>query len=245
MNNQFEFEHFWSMNFQSILNYEILLDYLYDDDALRVFNNKKGYMVFDGELKQLSIDHPYREHWLDVAKDSLLSTIRIMNNQIIVYISTILESSLIDFFQCLFRKEPSKVLALNQFFDDSIADLGFSYSDFLQYNSKDDYIYEIAERAAKKCNSGKLKSILKRIKDISGLQIPESITNEMILLVKLRNEIVHEGISHDLNYDNLKKFSDELENLIRLLALKLYEFKINVVDPGDLLELYDHPEYKV
>nr|WP_306220810.1 HEPN domain-containing protein [Cohnella sp. WQ 127256] len=234
------------MNFQSILNYENLLDYINDDDALRIFTNKMGYRINDdGGYEHIPLDSEDRGDWHKYTKSNLTQTVNVMNNQIIVYMATIVETSMYDFFLCIFKKEPNRILSLTQLFDDGIADLGFSFSDFLKYESKDDYINEMANRASQKCNSGKIKSVFKRIKDITGLQIPNTISNAIIELVRLRNEIVHERITHDLKYDILKSYSDELEKLLFSLAIKVYELNINVNDPGDLLGLNEYTEDEV
>jgi hypothetical protein len=224
----FNYEQYFSMNFFSVFNYKTLIDYINDQNALKLHIDSFEFVNEKGQVVELQGDR--KNVWYHNTKSDIFNAIDIMNNQLIVYMTTIVESAIDDFFCCIFIKEPNRMLSLR---DQEC--LGFSFSDFLKYNSKEEYINEIATRASSYCNSGRIMNVIRRIKDVTGLVIEESLIKVLIEITNLRNEIVHEGKQHEITYEILKVYSNTIDILLRVLSSKLHDLQIDIIDNGNLL----------
>jgi len=238
----YQFEKYWSLNFFSIVNYKTLLDFLQDEDAIREFTAKFGYRLDDsGTLNPIPAGDPSKEHWHYYVNDNLKSNLELMNNQFVVYLATIIEACIGEFFLCLFVKYPERLHGYLKTFEEINSNLGFSINDLLKFDTKEEYLVELANRAANLFNSGKITDVIKRIRIVSGLEIETNLKNSIIEIVLVRNEIVHENKQRNLHYETLKEYSDKIEDLLKTISLKLYEMDIEVTDPGNLLELREDP----
>lgn len=232
---QFNFIQYWVMNFNSIQKYKTLLEYINDEDALRIHTNKFGYRFNDnGELFKIPLDDESRGDWHSFTKNELGSMTEFINNQIIVYMTTIIEASISNFFQCLFQKEPNRLLLLRD-----TPNLGFSLQDFLRYETKQSYISELSNRAANFYNSGNIGSVMKRIREVSGLVLEEKILKILTEISLLRNEIVHEGKKYEITLEKLDNYSNVIEEFLKALGKKLAELEIEIIDPSNFLELFN------
>ncbi|MGW8956959.1 HEPN domain-containing protein [Paenibacillus sp. NPDC055715] len=222
------------MNFDSFQKYKTLLEYVNDEDALRIHTNKFGYRVDDnGELFKIPLDDETRGDWHSFTKNDLSSMINFMNNQLIVYMATIIEASISDFFKCLFQKEPNRLLLLRD-----NPNLGFSLQDFLKHESKQSYISELSNRAANFYSSGHIRNVTKKIREVSGLVLEEEVLKILTEVSLLRNEIVHEGKNHEIDLEKLDNFSNVIEEFLRAIGKKLSELGIEIIDPADFLGLF-------
>lgn len=240
---KYQFEKYWSLNFYSIANYKTLLDFLQDEEAIRVFTAKFGYRLDNrGNLNPIPAGDPSKEHWHYYVNDNLKSNLELMNNQFVVYLATIIEACIGEFFLCIFVKYPERLHGYLKTFEEVNSNLGFSINDLLKFETKEEYLIELANRAANLFNSGKITDVLKRIRIVSGLEIETNLKNSIIEIVLIRNEIVHENKQRNFHYETLREYTDKIEDLIKTISLKLNEMEIAVVDPGNLLELREDPE---
>lgn len=232
--NFFDFERFWSMNFWAIGSYKSLLEYITDKESVEEYVNRNTYTHTNGEIGVRKIGAS--KEMVEAVNDDLLSAKLLMNNQMIVYLVSVLEAALNDFFKCIFVDKPELVLGLGKYLGEREAELGVSYKDFLQYESKEAYIVEIAKRAASKCNSGKFDKVLNRLSKIFGIALSDECKNTLKDLYEKRNKIVHENIHMDISETELEFFANQVEECVRILALKLKNRGIRVRDTGLLLE---------
>jgi len=232
--NFFDFERFWSMNFWAIGSYKSLIEYVTDKESVEEYVNRNTYTHINGEIGVVKIGAS--KEMVEAVNDDLLSAKLLMNNQMIVYLVSVLEVALNDFFKCIFVDKPELVLELGKYLGESDAELGVSYKDFLQFESKEAYIAEIAKRAASKCNSGKFDKVLNRLSKIFDVELPAECKNALKDLYEKRNKIVHENYRMDISEIELENFSNKVEKCIKILALKLKNRGIRVRDTGLLLE---------
>lgn len=229
---EFKFEKYWSLNFFSILNYETLLNYVHDEDSMKVFTNKHGFRHDENNDLLLIPENDDSRPGIHLSiKQDVVSATEVMNNQLIVYMATIIESAINDYLYCLFTIDPHRLKIVKN--EDRF---GFSYDDFIKYDSKDEYISILATRAAGIYSTGKIDIVLRRMIDISGVSFEASIHRIITEITMFRNEIVHENKHHDFKIDQLKIFSEAIDQFLKQLARKLIELKVIVNDPGNLIQ---------
>lgn len=233
MKLQYNFQRYWTLNFFSILNFETLLDYVNDEDSMRLFTNKHGWKSDEqGNIILIPEDDDSRQTIHSSIKKDVISAIEVMNNQVIVYMATIIEASISDFFYCIFAIDPQRMKTVK-----SEDRFGFSYEDFIKHESKDQFLLVLARRAAGIYSSGTIHNIIKRMTDISGLTFEIETVKIISKITSLRNEIVHENKHHDFKIEMIKKYSETIDQFIKCIARKLVEMNVDVIDPGDLLDL--------
>ena len=228
----FDFEKYWSMNLWAISNHKQLFAYVSDEKSVKSYVNENTYTYYmDQDVEKKEGDS---KEYVELISSSMKSAMQLMNNQMIVYMSTIVETALNDYFKCIFIKNPNLVIGLDRYFTEK-CDLRISYSDFLKYESKEAYIIEVSKRAAKLCNSGKIEKIIKRIFDMFKLKFPEECSEAIKAITLNRNKIVHENTHLDISIAELHSLSDGLEKFLELLAKNVKEMDIMVKDGAGIL----------
>ncbi|NQX67322.1 hypothetical protein HQN90_14470 [Paenibacillus alba] len=236
MKAQFNFGRLWGQNFFSNLNYYRLIEYVNDEDAMKIFTNKHGLRADDkGNLIDTPLDDEHRPVIHEGIKADILYSLELLSNQMIVYISTLIENSFEEFFYCVFANDPQKIKYINTLGDGLKSQLGFSLNDFIEYPLREDYLNELSRRAAKICISGNPKAILKRVSELTKLEIGKDISTLLFELNNFRNKIVHENKHYTFANDELQKYEHMFEALLHLLAYKLIDLQIDVIDPGEFL----------
>ncbi len=227
----YDFQRFWNMNFWAISNYKQLVSYVSDRETVKDYLNRYSYLAIGQDVKKIDAS----QMMVDEFNSGLEETVQLMNNQMIVYMCTILEIAINDFFKCLFIEKPNMVLNLNNY-TGRVIDIGFSYQELLKCDSKEDYIIKIAQNVAKKCNSGKIDKILNCISKMTGLVWDTGCRDVLEELSDKRNKIVHENIHINLSADELTNLSDGLERSLILLGKKIKELNVIVIDDGGFLD---------
>lgn len=234
----YDFQRFWNMNFWAFSNYKQLVSYVSDKETVKDYLNKYSYSVNEQVEKKIDA----RPEMIEEFNLGLEETIQWINNQMIVYMCTILEIAINDFFKCLFIEKPYMVLNLNNY-TGRVIDIGFSYQELLKCDSKEEYIIEMARNTAKKCNSGKIDKILESISKMTGLKWESDYREVLKDLSDKRNKIVHENMHVKLSAYELEYLYNGLEKSLILLGKKLREMNIVVKDNGGFLD--EEPFYMV
>lgn len=150
----------------------------------------------------------------------------------IVYLETILETALADCFISIFVTTPKLILRT----EDCQNVTGASFKDLLNYESKEQYIIEVAKRVTDKYwNSGKMKKRLERIENLLSFKLPDDCKKKMEELYGKRNEIVHENSISEISMPVLHVYSDQLEVLLKGIATALKCKGVKVCDNGLIL----------
>lgn len=114
---------------------------------------------------------------------------------------------------------------------------GVSFKDLLNYESKEQYIIEVAKRVTDKYwNSGKMKKRLDRVERLLSFKLPDGCKKKMEELYKKRNEIVHENNIEDISMSVLEAYSEQLEVLLKGIGRALRDKGVKVYDNGDILD---------
>lgn len=226
----FMFSNFFVNNLFSIGKYRDMYNYLKDKECYNIYLQKNvvhiGYEVDSQRILK------NQELFKEFLRDDMDDTINLLNNQMIVYFATILETALADCFISLFVTKPELILKTENCQNMT----GVSFRDLLNYDSKEQYIIEVAKRVTDKYwNSGKMKKRLEHIEELLSFKLPDGCKKKMEELYKKRNEIVHENIIEDISIFVLEVYSDQLEVLLKGIGRALQDKGVKVYDNGDIL----------
>jgi hypothetical protein len=210
--------------------------YLNDNKALDSHIKNSTFTNQDGKILTELSEQQYNM-WYEGAKRDIEQTTELINNQFIVFLSTVIETIVEDFFTVIFVNQPNRMLSIK-----AKESIGISLKDFLKTDSKEDYIAKLATRAADHCNSGTVTNRVNKIKEISGLNLSKKEIDTWKEIYKIRNEIVHEAKKYKDIFDRLIVFSDFVEEFLLTLAIKLKNMGVHVVDKGGFLEPFEISE---
>lgn len=226
----FMFSNFFSNNLFLINEYKLLYNYLMDKECYNIFMKKNIRHI--GPKMDLKRILKNQELLKDALREDMDNMINLLNNQMIVYLETILETALPDCFISIFVTNPKLILQT----EDCQNVTGASFKDLLNYESKEQYIIEVAKRVTDKYwNSGKMKKRLERIENILSFKLPDDCKKKMEELYDKRNEIVHENSISEISMPVLHVYSDQLEVLLKGIATALKGKGVKVCDNGLIL----------
>lgn len=108
--------------------------------------------------------------------------------------------------------------------------IGFSLTEFIKYESKEEYIFVIGERLGTRILSGKPSDVMKRLKCLLDFNnVNTTLLDELMIR---RNCIVHDDERFDISLDELEAYYEAIEELLKNLALALKNINILVIDKG-------------
>jgi uncharacterized protein YutE (UPF0331/DUF86 family) len=109
----------------------------------------------------------------------------------VILIASFIEAIILDFFQCYFINKP--LCAYDYVYDDRDNLRGkIDLKDILSASTKEEFITDVAQRAAKVAIRGKFKTTLSNLEKITKMTLPTEISEALLSMVELRNKIVHE-----------------------------------------------------
>lgn len=227
---KYNFSKLWSTQFFGFYRFKSFLQYASDKECQAEYYN--NLITFQFDMDENSKSAKKQDVIEEILKENETS-LEMIKNHHIVFLFTRYESIIQETMNCLTCDAPERIIKFLKIYPDYKEFIGFSLSEFLECESKEEYVTVISERLSSKILSGKPSGVLKRLKCLLDVQdIQTDLLDE--LMVK-RNRIVHEGQIYKLDLDELEMYYETIETLLKNLALALKKINISVVDDGDLL----------
>lgn len=130
--------------------------------------------------------------------------------------------------------DSENILKFIQVYPDYKDCIGFSLKEFINSETKEEYIAVISERLSMKILSGKPSKVIERLRCLLSFDRIETV--DLDKLMEKRNRVVHEGKVYPIDLDELEEYYDLLENILKAFALGLGKLGVHVVDEGELLK---------
>lgn len=227
---KYDFSKLWSSQFLGFYQFKDFYEYASDKASQNYYYKRLG-AIHIGNEKLYEIETP--QSLIDCKIEDIESTLEIIKNQLIVFLFTRYEFVIQDTMKCLFYDNPERVLSFIKIYPDYKDVIGFSLTEFVKCESKEEYITVISERLSSKILAGKPSNVIKRLKCL--LRFENVNTTVLDDLMIKRNNIVHEGQVFQLELSKLEEYYETIDNLLKVLALALKKINISVIDKGGLL----------
>lgn len=226
---EYNFSELWKTNFYSFYKFKNLIRFASDKESQINFFKYLGAEHSDEngtyrESPQIIVDYLVRENE---------EAIEMVKNQYIVFLFTRYEFVIQDAVKSLICDDSRRIITLIRAYRDYEEAIKFSIKEFVNYDSKEEYVSVISERLSSKILSGKPTDVIKRIKCL--LQFEDIETCILDELMNKRNKIVHEGKIYKIEMDELEVYYKTVENLLTNIAQALKNNKISVIDDGNIL----------
>lgn len=227
----YNFSMLWAKQFFGFYQFKSFYEYASDEKAQIDYYKRLGAIRYDKDGKMDEIETP--QELIDEYIRSNKETLDIIKNHFIVFLFTRYESVIQETMKCLINDKPERILHFIKKYPDYKEMLGFSLSEFLRFNSKEEYIVVISERLSSRILNGAPSKVINRLKCLVSL---ENIKTDVLddLMIK-RNNIVHEGQVYVLELNELEMYYETIEELLKSVALALKNINISVIDKGELL----------
>lgn len=238
MKVSFDIGKWWGAIYFNLCNFDVLLDYVYDEEALDLHSKKYGILLdpnivlveINKSKTQYSMTEEQREHISGTVKKDISEAFSIYYNQIIVFSITILENILKDFYTCIFINNPNEIISISKVVDNLYDKLGFSLKEFLSYSSKEEYVNELANRAANICISGSIEKIFKRINKLTPISIDRTTVDFLVNLYDRRTKIVHERCVFKVDKEFINSTKKVLDETLMALSKILKSKNVDLID---------------
>lgn len=227
---KYNYNKLWSEQFFGFYQFKTFYQYASDRDAQVDYYKRLGAVQYNnGKCTKIEIPQAL----IDDNIESIEAALEMIKNQLIVFLFTRYEFVIQDTMKCLICDKAERILNFIREYPDYKEAIGFSLKEFIKFESKEEYLLVISERLSSKILSGRPSNVIKRLKCILKF---DNVDTDMLddLMVK-RNNIVHEGHVYKLDLDELEKYYDTVDNLLKILALALKDINVSIVDPGGLL----------
>lgn len=227
---KYNFSELWSANFFGFYHFKHFIEFASDEEAQINYYKRLGAVHADKNgVSKGEVPEEFMEYMLKTNREAL----EMIKNQQIVFLFTRYEFIVQDAVKSLFCNEPRRLLKFFQAYHGYEEAIKFSLKEFINSNSKEEYVEVISERLSSKILSGKPTDVIKRIKCLLKFEdVDGSVLDE--LMIK-RNNIVHEGRIYQIEVEELEKYYKTVEKLLKNIAIALRENKIYVIDEGDFL----------
>lgn len=227
---EYNFSKLWIAQFFGFYNFKDFYEYASDRESQSNYYKRLGAVQFDmhGEAEIET-----SQFLLDAHIESNKAVLKMIKNQLIVFLFTRYEFIIQDAVKCLLCNDPERILKLIEVYSDYKDVISFSLKEFVKYESKEKYVTIISERLSSKILSNKPSKVTKRIRCILDFEkVDTSVLDE---LMDKRNNIVHEGKVYEIELDELEVYYEAIENLLKILATALRNIHIPVIDEGGIL----------
>ena len=158
------------------------------------------------------------------------------SNQIFVILSSYMELILQDFFETLFFHKPELMYEFVN--SDSKNKLrGYVKLDLiLKSESIDKLKGKLSITAASNANKGSIVNIIKRVETIGKKTLDKKVQTNLEILIKHRNQVVHEGKLFNVDGALIKSASDDIISLLYFFADILKSKNIPLIDNSGTFE---------
>lgn len=229
---KYDFTKLWSTHFFGFYDFKTFYEYASDKDAQIDYYKKRGAIRGGGEQEEvIKIETP--KPLIDIHVKGNESALERIKNNFIVFLFARFESVIQDTMKCLICDNSGRILQFIKVYPDYEKYIGFSLKEFIEYDSKEEYISIISERLSSRILTGQPSKVIKRLKCL--LKFDEINTSILDDLMMKRNKIVHEGKVYEIELDELELYYETIDELLKNIALALKNIRIWVIDSGNLL----------
>lgn len=216
----------FSKFFFTNIQHKELNNFLNNTEAKQAyFNTIETTLYKDDKIIKNEKDNKFHMSMLSSLNNDILKGQKVVNCYIIVFLCSIFEAMLEDFFYTLFRNRPE---LLN--YCENKKMINIKLSELIQYNSKDEYITDLCKKAAYQCNTGKLSLIFKRIKELTKKEISVSNYTKCLEIIELRNLVVHENKVHEIKLKQTEEYSETFTKILRELSEIMKKLNIGLIN---------------
>lgn len=214
-----------------------LWELLEDKDAADTHFKKWQYKTFDieserivsGPVSSLEKDHKLR---LEGNYREEISGARLhYANMMLATAYTYLEDNVATFFYEAFLARPKLMI---DFIVRDQREPSISLNLLIE-KDKNEILDQLAREISHKANNGDIKKVCKRIKAVSGYDIPKQLQDKISTLQKKRNRIVHEATIIELDREDITNSFDAVQELLVNLGKAANAMGVPVYDPAGLL----------
>ena len=227
----YNFSKLWSEQFWGFYQFKSFYEYASDEETQIDYYKRLGVVTCDrdGKMKEIKTPQALIDDYIRSNKE----TLDIIKNHFIVFLFTRYEFVIQETMKCLINDKPERILDFIKKYPDYKEMLGFSLSEFLKSNSKEEYIAVISDRLSSRILNGKPSQVINRLNWLINF---ENIKTDLLddLMTK-RNKIIHEGQVYVLELNELEMYYQTIEELLKSMALALKNVNISVIDEGELL----------
>lgn len=128
---------------------------------------------------------------------------------------------------------PERILKLTRVYPDYKETVRLSLKEFIESESKEEYVETMSERLSLKMVNGKPSNVVNRLKCLLSFEDIDTVVLDE--LMDRRNNIVHEGKIYAMELSELETYYDAIDNLLKVLALALKKIDIAVIDDAQIL----------
>jgi hypothetical protein len=152
-------------------------------------------------------------------------------NLMLVTAYTYLEDNVASFFYEVFLKKPQVMI---EYIRRDAGNLSVPLSVFIE-KEKNEILSQLAREQSSKATNGDIHKVCKRIKIVSGFDVPKKLQDTVSELQKKRNDIVHEAKMLSLDRDEVANSFDIVREMLVTLARAAQSLGIDIDDPAHLL----------
>ncbi len=201
----------------------------------------EGIVVVNENGETSDIPDWAKHHLFEHHKQEINLGAEIFSQQMIIVVSTYIESLVQEFCEVLFIRHPKRMYSYLVLSDDKNEKTTIkgqvSLKMIVAKTSKEELIRELAKQAAKELISKSWKKAFDEINNISGKRkISTSIKKEILKILELRNKIIHENASFDIDEGIVNKAFTDAGVLLEELANILKDNNVPYSDPGYLID---------
>jgi len=190
-------------------------------DAVRGFKLRKlekGVSISDVEIEV------YKSEFVEENLVKAKTALETYNRQMAVLFCTYLELIISEFVHSLFT------LNRQWMYDYVSVEKGkVEFNDIAGNSSLDELFEKLANKSTGNVMKGSWPSVFKRIERLIRKKLPQK--DKMLMLISVRNEIVHEGGNVKVLNDNIWEFNDLLLGLISFCAVELSSNRMLELNP--------------
>ena len=175
---EYNFSKLWEAQFFGFYEFKEFYQYASDKEAqINYYKRLKAVYVsengeYEAEMSQSMIDFRIEAN---------ASALKMITNQLIVFLFTRYEFVIQDAIKCLFCDNPERLLKLIKIYPDYRDAIGFSLVEFVKYESKEKYVTILSERLSSKILSGKPSNTIKRLRCLLDFEaINTAILDELM-----------------------------------------------------------------
>lgn len=233
MEKGFNYIGFYGGILNTMTIYGPLLPYMVDEKALFT-HTKSLYEMENNKSFDLLSEKEQQDKYDIVSGDIMFNGELIIINMVVV-VATIIEMINRDFFYFVFLTKPEKLKYCLVLKDRALLELGFSVDEFLKYKTKSDYIKVLCQRASTMCNSGPITKIIKRMKDLTKINIDAQLTERIVELYEIRNNYIHEHKQREIDIDIFEKLVNAAFFYLKRVTRKMMEYNVMIISPDGFL----------
>ena len=227
---KYNFSKLWSAQFWGFYQFKSFFEFASDKES-QISYCKRLDAIHVDEKGTYKIETPQR--LIDYMTGEIESALELVKNQFIVFLFTRYETIIQYTVKCLLCDNPERILKLTRVYPDYKETVRLSLKEFIESESKEEYVETMSERLSLKMVNGKPSNVVNRLKCLLSFEDIDTVVLDE--LMDRRNNIVHEGKIYAMELSELETYYDAIDNLLKVLALALKKIDIAVIDDAQIL----------